>query len=169
VPKRYLVFKWVCYALATGLLLIFQLFVVYRLRIWGLTPCLPPLLVGAAASFEGRSASPFYAAVLGLLWDLTSAAGPFPGFFTLIFPFSAILAAFVTETLLSRNFLGCLAAAALCSALTEAVRVLLLLLQGRPFAVLCSLAAREFVISLPLLLLIYPLFRYVHKKTTIEY
>ena len=168
MPKRYYVMKWVAYALAAAVLLLFQLLVVYRIRLWGLTPFLPPLIVGAAASFEGRSASPFFAAALGLLCDLTTAAPPFPGFFCLLFTLSAALASFVTETLFFRDFLGCLVAGAMCSALTLLARVLLLL-PAAPLAPLCSAALREFFISLPLLALVYPLFRWVHRRTTFDY
>ena len=169
MPKRYYVIKWAVYAAATALLLLFQLLVVHRIRLWGLTPYLPPILVGAAASFEGRSASPFYAAAFGLLCDLT-AAPPVPGFFTLTFTLAALLSSFVTETLFSRDLLGCLVAAAISSALTGAVRVLVLSIRGIPaFAALCSVAAREFLISIPLLVVVFPLFRWVHKKTTFDY
>lgn len=170
MPKRYIVFKWLAYALATAALLLFQLLAVYRIRLWGLTPYLPPIIVGAAASFEGRSASPFFAATFGLLCDLTAAAPPFPGFFCLTFTLSAALASFVTETLFSRDLLGCLVAAAMCSALTGLLRVLVLSAGGQPaFAAMCSVAAREFLISLPLLIVVYPVFRWVHRRTAFDY
>ena len=37
------------------------------------------------------------------------------------------------------------------------------------FAAMCSVALREFLISLPLLAVVYPMFRWVHRKTTFEY
>lgn len=170
LPKRYLVIKWAVYALATAGLLLFQLLVVHHIRLWGLTPYLPPVLVGAAASFEGRSSSPFFAAALGLLCDLTTASPPMPGFFCLTFTLSAALASFVTEALFSRDLPGCLVASAICLALTGILRVLVLSAGGHlAFAAMCSVAAREFLISLPLLLVVYPIFRRVHKRTTFDY
>ena len=170
MPKRYYVIKWVIYALATAFLLLFQLLVVYHIRLWGLTPFLPPIIVGVVSSFEGRDASPVFAAAFGLLCDLTAAAVPLPGFFCLAFTLSALLSSFITETLFSRDLLGCLVAASLCSALTGLLRVLVLSAAGQPaFAAMCSVAAREFLISLPLLIIVYPTLRWVHRKTTFEY
>ena len=70
MPKSYLIFKWVVYSLATMLLVLLQLFVLNYIHVGGIAPFLPPMLVGAAASYEGSRASPVYALVFGLLCDL---------------------------------------------------------------------------------------------------
>ena len=68
MPKRYIIFKWVVYGFATLLLVLGQLFLLNQLELWGLFPFLPPMLVGAVASFEGSKASPVFALVFGLLY-----------------------------------------------------------------------------------------------------
>lgn len=169
MPKRYIVFKWVVYALATLLLLLMQLCLFYHIRLWGVVPFFPPVLVGVVASYEGRSASPFFAAGFGLLCDLTTAGGV-PGFCTLSFTLAALLASFMAEALFSQGFLSSAASAALCCFLTALFRVLALTAGGeRALGTMCSLAAREMLVTLPLLLIVFPVCRWVHRRTTFDY
>ena len=169
MPKRYIVFKWAVYALATALLLLMQLCLFYHIRLWGVVPFFPPVLVGVVASYEGRSASPFFAAAFGLLCDLGAAGGP-PGFCTFTFTLAALLASFMAESLFSQGFLSSAASAALCCFLTGLLRLLLLFAGGeRALGAMCSLAVREMLVTLPLLLVVFPLCRWVHRRTTFDY
>ncbi len=169
MPKRYIVFKWVCYAAATLLLLLLDTFLFQHIRIAGLLPFLPPMVVGIVSSFEGSKSSPFFALVFGLFCDLAMVS-PAPGFFCLVFTLSSLLASLLTENLFSPGFLSSLVSTLICYLLTALGRILVLLTAGETgFALMCSLALGEMFLSLPLLLLVFPLGRWVYRKTTIEY
>jgi len=169
VPKRYIVFKWVCYAAAALLLLALDTFLLQHIRIGGILPFLPPMVVGVIASFEGSKASPFFALVFGLFCDLAMYS-PAPGFFCLVFTLASLLSSLLTENLFSPGFLSSLVSTLICYLLTALGRIFVLLSAGETgFALMCSLALGEILLSLPLLLLVFPLGRWVYRKTTIEY
>lgn len=169
MPKRYIVFKWLCYAAATVFLLLLDTFVFRNIRLWGVYPFLPPMIAGVVASYEGNSASPFFALVFGLLCDLT-AFSPSPGFFCLLFTLSALIAAPLAENLFSPGLLCSFVSAVICYCLTAFGRFFLLLTAGvGDLGSMLYLALREILISLPLLLVVFPLIRWVNKKTTIDY
>ena len=169
MPKRYIVFKWLCYAAATALLLMLDTFVLHHIRIGGVLPFLPPMIVGVVASFEGSKASPFFALIFGLLCDLT-VFSPAPGFFCLIFTISALISSLLAENLFSPGLLCSFVSTLLCYILTAIGRIFLLLTAGEAgFGLMLSLALRELLFSLPFLLVVFPLGRWVYLKTTIEY
>lgn len=166
LPKRYIVFKWVVYALAALVLLLLQIAVVDHIRLWGLVPYLAPMVVGVVASYEGSRASPIFALVFGLLLDVGT-AGASPGFLTFTFTLSALIASLLAENLFSPGFLCSLVATAVCYLITALGRLFLYSFANAPL--ILSLALGEFLISLPFLLVVFPLCRFVHRKTTIEY
>lgn len=167
MPKRYLVFRWCVYALATLLLSFFQLLVTDHISLLGVIPFLPPMVVGVVASYAGSRAGPVFALVYGLLCDL-SGSPPAPGFFTLVFTLAALVAALMAERLFSPGFLCSLMATSVCYLLTALARLLLLAPDGSAGAG-ALLAAEEFLVSLPFLLVVFPVYRWVHRKTWIEY
>ena len=166
LPKRYIVFKWVVYALAALVLLAFQAAVVDHVRLWGLVPWLAPMVVGVVSSYEGSRASPIFALVFGFLLDVGT-AGASPGFLTFTFTLSALIAALLAEHLFSPGLLCSLVATAVCYLITALGRLFLYPFADAPLVL--SLALGEFLLSLPFLLAVFPLCRFVHRKTTIEY
>jgi len=169
MPKRYIVFKWLCYALATALLLLLDTFLLQHIRIGGILPFLPPMITGVVASFEGSKASPFFGLVFGLLCDLATFS-PGPGFFCMIFTLSALISSLLAENLFSPGLLCSFVSTLICYTLTALGRMFLLFTAGETgLGLMCSLALRELLLSLPLLLLVFPLGRWVYQKTTIEY
>ena len=166
MPKRYIVFKWVVYALATALLLQVQTWVLDYVPVWGVTAYLAPMLVGVVASYEGSLAGPLFALVFGVLWDLGTAS-PAAAFFTFTFTAAALTAALMAEHLFSPGFLCSQASTTVCYLITALGR--LLLLGAGAWEAGAVLALREFLVSLPLLLVVFPVYRWVHRKTTIEY
>ena len=169
MPKRYIAWKWTVYAAAALLLLLLQAGVLNYVTLWGVTPLLPPMAVGLAASFEGSRASPLFALGLGVLCDLGGTT-PAVGFFTFFFPFSALLAALLAENLFSPGWLCSLVSVSVCYAVVDLGRISALLLRGEQGAgLMFSVAAREFLVTLPLLLLFFPLYRRIHRKTTVDY
>lgn len=169
MPKSYLVFKWVVYTLATLLLALVQLFVLNQVHVWGVVPFLPPMVAGVMASYEGSRASPVYALVFGLLCDLTMAGAP-AGFYTFVFTLAALLAALLAENLFSPGFLCSLMSVTVCYLLTALGRCAVFLHRGAasPAAVLLT-AAQEYLVTLPCLILVFLLFRQVHRRTTVDY
>ena len=104
LPKSYVVFKWVVYAIATLFLCALQSLLLNHIRVLGLTPFLYPVLPAAVAMFEGSRRGAVFALLFGIACDLLLPA-PFRGFFTLIFPVAAFVAGGVAERLASRGFL----------------------------------------------------------------
>lgn len=171
MPKSYLIFKWVVYSLATMLLVLLQLFVLNYIHVGGIVPFLPPMLVGAAASYEGSRASPVYALVFGLLCDLAlTGAGVPAGFFTFVFTLAALFASLLAENLFSPGFLCSLMSVTVCYLVTALGRCAVYLHRGTasPAAVLL-IAAKEYLVTLPCLIVVFLLFRQVHRRTTVDY
>ena len=96
MPKRYVVFKWVIYAVATFLLLQVQTWALDYVELWGVTPFLAPMLVGVVASYEGSLAGPLFALVFGVLCDLGTVS-PAAAVFTFIFTAAALVAAVLSS------------------------------------------------------------------------
>ena len=170
MPKSYLIFKWAVYALATLLLVLAQLFLLYHGSLWGFIPFLPPMLVGAAASYEGVRPSGVYALVFGALCDLAlPGAGAPAGFFTLVFTLAAVLSAALAKHLFSPGFLCTLMAVTVSYLVTALGRCAALLHWGVSPAAALVTAAAEYLVTLPCLLGVFPLFRQVHRRTTVDY
>lgn len=169
LPKSYLALKWSVYALATLALFLLQSLVFDQIRVWGVAPFIYPILPAVLASFEGSRRGPVFALCLGAVCDLLL-AGPFEGFFTLIFPLVAALSALIAEKLLSPGFLCGLVVSAMGLLLTAAFRILVMLLAGHgPAALMLRIALVESAISLPALLAALPLYRVIHRKCASEY
>lgn len=169
MPKRYIVYKWICYAMMAALLLLLDALFFCRIRIGGIFPFLPPMIVGVVASYEGSRASPFFALCFGLLCDLTTVS-PAPGFFCFVFTLAALIAALLAENLFSPGFLCSFVSAMLCYVLVALGRIFVLFTAGETaLGLILSLALRELLLSAPLLLLVFPLGRWVCQKTTFDY
>ena len=157
------------YSLCTLLLALAQLFVLNQISIAGVVPFLPPMVVGVAASYEGSRASPVYALVFGVLCDLAMAGAP-AGFYTLVFTLSALIASLLAENLFSPGFLCSFMSTAVCYLVTALGRCAVFLHRGTasPAAVLLE-AGREYLVTLPCLVLVFLLLRQVHRRTTVDY
>ena len=171
MPRSYFIFKWVVYSLATLLLVLLQLFVLNYISPGGITPFLPPMVVGAVASYEGSRASPVYALVFGLLCDLAlTGAGAPAGFFTLVFTLSALAAALLAERLFSPGLLCTLMSVTVCYLTAALGRCVYFLVRGdTALPAVLLVAVEEFLATLPCLLLVFPLVRLVHRRTTVDY
>ena len=168
MPKRYLVFKWAVYGLATLALVFLSSLLLGRLTIGGVHFLLLPMFVGVVASYEGSLASPIFALAFGFLCDL-GGAGPLPGFYTFAFTLAALIAALLAQNLFSPGFLCSLVSTAVCYLICGLGRCLVHVSDGAALPTVLLLAAKEFLISLPLLLAVFPLYRWLHRKTTVEY
>ena len=116
-----------------------------------------------------RYAYTFFALAFGLLCDL-AVYSPAPGFFCLIFTISALVSSLLAENLFSPGLLCSFVSSLLCYFFTALGRFAVLLTAGETnLGLMCALSLQELLLSLPLLLLVFPLGRWVYLKTTIDY
>ena len=94
--QRNIWYRWLFYGLAAALFLILQAAALRHVRVWGIHPFLPPVLVAVAASWEDRQEGLCAAAVFGLLCDLTMTP-PIPCFYVLSFTAIAFLSGLVAK------------------------------------------------------------------------
>jgi len=169
LPKSYLAFKWIVYALATLLLCALQSFVLSHIRILTVTPFLYPMLPAVAAMYEGPKRGTLYALSFGFLCDLLLPA-PFTGFFTIVFSLIGLLSGSIAENMVSPGFFCALLVSALGLLLTGGARVLLQFLSGGDYLTLRAwVALTEALLSLPALVVVQPLFRAIHRRCASDY
>lgn len=169
LPKSYIVFKWTVYSLATLLLFALQHLVLNHISIFGTAPFLYPMLPALVASYEGLRRGSVFSLVLGVVCDLLI-AGPFDGFFTIIFTFIGIFAALIGENVFSPGWLCGFVVSLMGLGMTAAARLILFLLAGelRPL-LMGQIAITECAITLPALLIALPLYRRIHRRCAVEY
>ena len=164
MSQRNVFARWVFYAAAAALLLLVQALALNRLRVWGVHPFLPPMLVAVAASWEDRQESLCAAAVFGLLCDLTLTP-PVPCFYTILFAAVALLTGLIAAHWIASAFF-CAAVTSLAAlALNGLFHMMILTYPGMsdlPPAAL--LLGREMLLTMPLLPLVYLLFRPIRRR-----
>lgn len=169
LPKSYLAFKWVVYALATLLLCVIQAAALSHIRVLSVTPFLYPMLPAVAAMYEGPRRGALYGLAFGFLCDLLLPA-PFTGFFVLLFPLIALLSASISGNMLSPGFFCALLVSALGLLMTGGARVLLCFLSGGEHVILMAwVAFAEALLTLPALIIVLPLFRTIHRRCAADY
>jgi len=156
-------FRWLFYGLGAGLFLILQGVVLWRIRIWGVHPFIPPVLVAVAASWEDRQEGVCAAAVFGLLCDLTMTP-PIPCFYLLTFTASALFAGLVASRWILPGFFCAVAVSLAAIVINGAFQSLLLPFRGiyDPGAA-AAIAGRELLLTAPLIPLVYLLFLRIHR------
>jgi len=82
--------KWSVYALAIAFLLLLHSLTGAHLRVWGVVPFLPPLLLAVVVSMEERLEGVVFGLVFGVLCDLALTA-PMPWLYTVSFTAAALL------------------------------------------------------------------------------
>jgi len=169
LPKSYLAFKWIVYALATLLVCALQSFVLSHIRILTVTPFLYPMLPAVVAMYEGPKRGTLYALSFGFLCDLLLPA-PFTGFFVIVFSLIGLLSGSIAENMISPGFFCALLVSALGLIMTGGARVLLQFLSGGDYLTLRAwVALTEALLSLPALVVVHPLFRTIHRRCASDY
>lgn len=169
LPKSYLAFKWIVYALATLLLCVFQSLVLCHIRVLSVTPFLYPMLPAVAAMYEGPRRGAVFALFFGLLCDLLLPA-PFTGFFVLLFPLIGLLSASIAGNMLSPGLFCSLLVSALGLLMTGGARVLCQFLSGGGhLSLMAWIAAAEALVTLPALLVVFPLYGSIHRRCAADY
>lgn len=159
-----LTIKWAIYSLAALGFSALQGLLFSRLHPLGVTPWLLPMLPALLAVFEPGLQSTVFAIAFGVACDL-ALLGPFPCFYTLCFFMIALLAGLISTRFLSPGLL-CSAAAALVACLTENLlhMISLRLSSGAAFRDLFLYGGKALLCSLPLVLLLHPVFSRLHKE-----
>ena len=165
IGRSEIILKWALYSAAALLCLVVQGLALQHLRVFGVIPFLPPLLVALVAMWEGPlPGGAVFALGLGVWCDLTVAA-PIPCFYTLIFPLCALLCGKLAKSYLPAGFACSVPVTVLSFLLTDLFHAVVLSLRGHAaWGAAASLFLRETLLVLPLLLVIYPLFRAVYRK-----
>lgn len=162
--QRNIWYRWLFYGLAAGLFLLLQNLLLWRIRVWGIHPFLPPVLVAVAASWEERQEGICAAAVFGLLCDLTMTP-PIPCFYLLTFIASAFFAGLVAKRWMLPGFF-CAVVVSLAAIIINGVfQALLLSLRGiHDLGAAASITGRELLLTAPLIPFVYLLFRRIHRR-----
>lgn len=166
--QRNIWYRWLFYGLAAELFLILQALVLWRVRVWGIHPFLPPVLVAVAAASENRQESLCAAAVFGLLCDLTMTP-PIPCFYVLNFAVIAFLSGLVAKRWILSGFFCAVAASLAAIFINGAGQALVLSFRGvHDPAAAVSITVRELILTAPLIPLVYLLFRRIHRRFPAE-
>lgn len=156
--------RWLFYAGAAILLLLLQSLVLNRLRIWGVHPFLPPMMVAVAASWEDRQESLWAAAVFGVICDLTLHP-PIPCFYTVLFTAAAFLSGLIAAHWIASVFFCAAVTSMVALLLDGAFHILILTYRGvSDLGAAALILGRELLLTLPLLPLVYFLFRPIHRR-----
>jgi len=169
LPKSYLAFKWAVYGLVTLLLFAVQSLLLNSIHVCRLTPFLYPMLPAVAAMYEGSRRGSVFALVLGLVCDLLL-RGPFMGFYTIAFPFIALVSALIAENFFAPGVMCGIFVSALALLLTGGFRILVQILSGGGYLVLMAeTALGETLLTLPALIAVLPAYRMVHRRCAADY
>ncbi|MDR2670362.1 MAG: rod shape-determining protein MreD [Oscillospiraceae bacterium] len=95
--------KWVVYALAFLIFLLLQTGVLVRVRVWGVSPNILPVVIAVVAMLEGREAGAVYGFFAGLWCD--AVIPPVPAVHAILFLLLGAGVGHVTEKLFRKNFL----------------------------------------------------------------
>lgn len=160
-------FKWTAYALAILLLALLHQLTAARVTLFGVTPFLPPLLLAVICSMEPRLEASVFALVFGMACDLALVA-PLPCLYTVSFVAAALLTSFLAQSLIQPGLLCSLVTSAAAFALVDLLVAAYFFVSGRAeLTALLSRAARELLVSLPLLLVCHPTLAYLHRRFTL--
>lgn len=162
------IFKWILYGLATVFLYFIQGALLQRIHIWNVIPFLYPMLPAVLGMYEGSISGSIYGMVLGIWCDQLLPA-PIPCFYTLVFPLIGLFSALIAEGFLPAGFLCGLVVSALSFFLTDIFHCFLLWTSGQnAWQAGLDTMFREYLISLPLLILISALFAAIFRRTRFD-
>lgn len=158
------VFKWFLYALGVVPVWILETMILNRLPVFGVIPVLLPLAGVAVALWEGPVPGGAFGLGLGVVADALYPG--IPGGMTLGLALLGCLVGLMAENGVRQNYLGYLLSSAVCMLLLDGVRVLWGAVSGLgPIGALALVGLKEVLWSLCFTLLIYPIFKRIHRKT----
>ncbi len=163
MTRRDWIVKWALYALVVLPVWFLELFLLNRVKLFGVSPMLLPLTAVAVAVLEGSGAAAGFGLAIGILCD---AAYGTAGAMTLAIAFLGAAAGVAAQYRLKQNLTGYMICAGGMLLAIDAGRVLWRLFAGvAPLSALVRVAAPEVAYSLCLAPLVYLLFRVVYDHT----
>ena len=164
MSRRDTIWKWVFYTAGVLLLLLLQKLALDHISLLHVHPYLPPVMVAVLAMFEGAYGGMGVALAMGLLFDLPQ-PGLIPCFHILAFLLAALAAAAVANYLITPGLLCAVLMGVTALVITNGLQILLMTYQqGVAFSAASSLAGREILVTLPLMVLVYLPFRWVRRR-----
>ena len=160
MQRRDYIIKWLLYVLVALLFVLVQVFVLVRIRVWGVHPFVFPAIVAVLAALESPHESAIFALAFGVVLDLT-VPGVIPCFYTVSFIVIFIVSRLLSTRVLSCPFFCCM----LCGALSIVCADLLNMLFLKAYAdyslkTALLLTGKELLLTVPLLPLLYlPVYR----------
>lgn len=166
MTKRELTFKWITYALCTLLLMFLRALLIGNTHLWGVLPFLPPILLACVASLEESASAAVFGLVFGIYCDLLLDA-PLPCLYTVSFTLAAMLAVFLSKSVLQQGFVRVFAVTVLTFVIVNSLSMLALAVRtDAEFLPMLFLCVRETLVSC-LLLVCYPPFLLIHRFFTV--
>ena len=158
MAPRKLIFYWSLYSVLALLLLLLQTAGLNHLEIRGIHPFLLPCLVGITAVYTSRKGSAVFAFLFGFLCDMLL-VGVIPCFYLLTFTLCAFGTGLLSHRFIAPGFFSTLLAGTFSFLITGLLQMFFLTFQGSvPFLPGMILLLTEFVVTLPFLLLLCPLY-----------
>lgn len=170
LPKSYLIAKWSVYTLATLSLAAFQHIILNHIPILGVTAFLYPILPALVSSYEGVERGSKFSLAVGVICDILI-YGSFDGFYAMTFTIIGILSAQIGKNLLSPDGWLCgFTVSGLGMILVNIFRLAVYFLSGKLQPLLMGqIALIETVITLPVILIALPLYRWIHRHCAVDY
>ena len=158
MAPRKLIFYWSLYGLLALLLLLLQTVLLNHLQIRGIHPFLLPCLVGITAVYTSRKGGAVFAFLFGFLCDMLL-VGAIPCFYLLTFTLCAVGVGLLSHRFIAPGFFSTLLAGVLSFLFTGIFQMFFLSFRGGiDFVPGLTLLLTEFLITLPFLVLLYPLY-----------
>ena len=158
------IFKWLRYILAAALCFLIQGALLQRITLWGVIPFVYPLVAVIPATYEDPRFGTVFALCTGVVCDLLL-PDAFPCLYTLMFPLAGFVAALLARSVMRAGILCSLIASVEAFFLLDFFRCILFWGGGKSaWGTGFLVMAREFLITVPLILVVTPLFSAVHRK-----
>ncbi len=158
------IFKWLQYALVALVCMLVQSALLQCISILGVMPFVYPVLAVLPAMFEREVSGTIFALAFGVVCDAALPA-PIPCFYTLIFPVAGLCAALLSKSWVTGGPLCALVNGAVALAATDLFHGLILAIKGTAaWGAVFVTMGKELLVTLPFVLLLYPLFLTVFRR-----
>ena len=154
MQRRDYIIKWLLYVLVA------LLFVLVRIRVWGVHPFVFPAMVAILAALESPHESAIFALAFGVVLDLT-VPGVIPCFYTVSFIVIFIVSRLLSTRVLSWPFFCCMLFGTLSIVCADLLNMLFLKAYvSFSLKTALLLTGKELLLTMPLLPLLYlPVYR----------
>ena len=166
MTPRDLTIKWLFYSGAALICLVLQQ-LLNPIQIWGIHPFILPLVPVMPAMLEGQSESALFAVGCGVFCDLLFPA-QIPCLYTLAFLAAALAAGQLAGRIIMPGFLCALLSGLIAFVCTDLLQILAHTAGATRFSDAALLSGQELLLSVPFALLLYPLFRTIHRRAANE-